>query len=459
MASPITFSGFNSIDFSQILTMMMAAERAPMTVLETQKTALNTQGTNYTALAGKLGSLQSALETLTGSAGFSPIAATSGDDTAVGVTTTTGGVAGTYEVVVSQLARAQVMASETTYGSPEDIVGTSGSLSVLLFGNPPVVIPPVGVTGSMSVRQLADQINAQEDSPVNAAVVQAAPGQYRLVLTGRDSGSANSFTVTSTLAGGAGVTFKDFDLDGTYGENDEDLSIKATNAALTVNNIAITSATNSVEEAIPGVTLTLTKKDALTTVLVEVTQSSEAAKTQLDGFVKSYNDLMSFITEQNTAAASGQTSIARDGMVRGLKNGLREAMQAEYLDAGVDYSRLSAIGIEFLQTGAIKLDAGKLTAALKGSTTSVTTLFNGVFGSLKTQVQSYAQAGGLIQGAKDRLKDQIVKIDSRLDSMQLQLNLRRSALQQEFIAADLLMTQLKGQGSSLEALAGQYRLF
>jgi flagellar hook-associated protein 2 len=459
MASPITFSGFNSIDFSSILNSIMTAERAPMTVLETQKTALNTQGTNYTSLAGKLGALQSALDTLTGSAGFSPIAAATGDETAVGVTTTTGGVAGTYEVVVTELARAQVMASETTYGSPDDAVATTGSLSIVLFGNPPVNIPPLGLAGSTSVRQLADQINAQEDSPVNASVVQAAPGQYRLVLTGRDSGSANNFTVTSTLAGGPGVAFKDFDLDGIYGEHDVDLSIKATNAALTVNNIAITSATNSVQEAIPGVTLTLTKKDPLKTILVEVTQSSEAAKTQLDGFVKSYNDLMSFLTEQSTAAASGKTSIARDGMVRGLKNGLREAMQAEYLDAGLDYSRLSVIGIEFLQTGAIKLDSAKLTAALKGSTTSVTALFNGVFGSLKTQVQSYAEAGGLIQGAKNRLKDQIIKIDSRLDSMQLQLNLRRSALQQEFIAADLLMTQLKGQGTSLQALAGQYRLF
>jgi hypothetical protein len=43
--------------------------------------------------------------------------------------------------------------------------------------------------------------------------------------------------------------------------------------------------------------------------------------------------------------------------------------------------------------------------------------------------------------------------------MQMQLDLRRMTLQQEFIAADMLMTQLKGQGSSLQALGGQYRLF
>ena len=168
---------------------------------------------------------------------------------------------------------------------------------------------------------------------------------------------------------------------------------------------------------------------------------------------------MSFLTAQNADAASGKSSIARDGMVRGLRAGLRTAMLAEYEDAGEDYSRLSTIGVEFEQTGTIKLNATKLSAALKASHTSVTTLFNQAFAAVDAQVKDYAKAGGLIQKTKDRLKDQIIKIDSRLDTMQLQLDLRRMALQKEFTAADLLMTQLKGQSSSLQALNGQYRLF
>jgi len=459
MGSPITFSGFNNIDFSAILNAIMTAERAPMTTLETQKTALNTQGTAFTTLASKLGAVQSALETLTDSDGFSPIAVASSDPDAVGVTTSTGGVAGLYEVVVSQLAHAQVMASTNTYTNPDEIVATGGAITVAVFGNPPVKIPPAGVAGSMSVRQLADAINAQTDSPVNAAVVQAAPGQYRLVLTGRSSGSANAFTVTSTLSGGTGLTFTDTDADGTYGDSAADLSVAATDATLTVNNIPITSASNTVDSAIPGATLTLSKKDAAKTVTVQVTQSSDAAKQQLDEFVKAYNDLMSFLDEQNSASVEGKTTIAHDGMVRSLKAGLRDALQGEYLAAGVDFSRISAVGLEFDRTGRIKLDATKLTTALKTSFSSVRTLMDGAFGVVKTRVDDYAESGGLIQSAKDRLKDQIVKINSRLDTMQLQLDLRRDALQQEFIAADLAMTQLKAQGTSLQGLGNQYRLF
>jgi len=465
MGSPITFSGFNQIDFGQILNSIMTAERAPLNALETQKTTLNQQGTAFTTLASKLGALESALDTLTDDKGFSTHKVSSSAPEAVGASTTSGGVAGIYEVVVSGLAHAQVMASTTTYTSADDVVATGGSLSVALYGNPPVNIPPTAIAGSMTVRQLADAINADADSPVTAAVIQAAPGQYRLVLTGRSSGSANAFTVTSTLTGGRGLAFTDTDLDGTYGDDAADSAVVASNASLTINNIPVTSTTNTVENAIPGVTLTLSKSDPATKVLVEVADSADDAKSQLDLFVTAYNDLMSFITDQGTAEAAGKANIARDSLVRSLKMGLTNSMRSEYLDGGEFYTRLSTVGLEFNSDGTIKLDAAKLKNAVLDDANAVRHLFvgadgsAGVFGALKGQVEDYTKAGGLVQGAKDRLKDAIVKIDSRLDSMELQLELRRQTLQREFIAADQIMTQLNSQGSSLQALGGQYRLF
>ena len=465
MGSPITFSGFNNIDFGSILNTIMTAERIPLTALETQKTTLNQQGTAFTTLAGKLGALKSAVETLTDSDGFNIFAATSGSPENVGVSTTSGGVAGLYEVVVSELARAQVMASTTTYASPDEVIATGGSLSVALYGNPPVNIPPTAIAGPMSVRQLADAINADANSPVTAAVVQAAPGQYRLVLTGRSTGSANAFTISSSLTGGTGVAFTDTDNDGTYGDDAADAAISAKNAALTINNIPVTSATNTVDSAIPGVIMTLSKKDPAKTVLVEVSESVDEAKSQLDTFVTAYNDLMSFVTEQGTAALSGKANIARDSLVRSLKMGLTSSMRAEYLDGAPTYTRLSTVGVEFNSDGTLKLDATKLKAAILDDPAAVQKMFvglngsSGVFGAIRAQVEDYTKAGGLVQDAKDRLKDQIVKIDAKLDTMEMQLELRRQTLQREFIAADQLMSQLNGQGSSLQALGGQYRLF
>ena len=47
MSSPITLSGFNNIDFSQVLNALMAQERIPVTQLTTQQTALSNQKTFF----------------------------------------------------------------------------------------------------------------------------------------------------------------------------------------------------------------------------------------------------------------------------------------------------------------------------------------------------------------------------------------------------------------------------
>ena len=128
MGSPITFSGFNNIDFGSILNVIMTAERAPLTALETQKTTLNQQNTAFTSLTSKLGALQTAVSELTNATGFNPYAVASGTPDRVGATSTGGSVAGLYEVVVSELAKSQVMASTSTYASQDEVVATGGAI-------------------------------------------------------------------------------------------------------------------------------------------------------------------------------------------------------------------------------------------------------------------------------------------------------------------------------------------
>src|SRR5690606_13566122 len=122
-------SGFNSIDFNLILNAVMAQERAPLTRLETQKKTLETQNTAFGTLAGKLSSLESAVEDLKAVDSLSLVTATS-SGAGVGVSATSGTVTGTYDVVVSALARAQTTASASTYASFETVIATGGTLTI-----------------------------------------------------------------------------------------------------------------------------------------------------------------------------------------------------------------------------------------------------------------------------------------------------------------------------------------
>ena len=73
-----------------------------MTALENKKTTLNQQGTAFTSLACKRGALESAIDRLTAADGFKTHAAMSSASENVGVSTTSGGLTGHYEVVVSE---------------------------------------------------------------------------------------------------------------------------------------------------------------------------------------------------------------------------------------------------------------------------------------------------------------------------------------------------------------------
>jgi flagellar hook-associated protein 2 len=454
MGSPITFSGFNNIDFGSVLNAIMQQERLPITVVEAQRSTLQAQNSAFATLATRLGALKTAAADLASAKNLSKVAATSADDSAVGISTGSAAVTGRYDIVVSDLARAQVLGSENTYDSVNAVVATSGAISLARLGDPPIDIP---ITGGMTIQDLADAINGAQGSPVNASVVRVAPGQYRLVLTGRMSGLANGFTVTTTLAGGAGLTFTDTDGNGSAGDSAADNVQAAADAHFTVNAVPVTSSSNVVDDVVPGVTLTLRKKDPLASVAIDVTKDNAAVKAQLQTFATACNDLVGFINEQTAAVKEGKAGIARDPLVRGLRDSLRQAIMGPQSGTGA-FSRLAQVGIAFDATGKISIEDSRLTDALQ-STDDVAQLFADRFAAVDELVSGYTDAGGLVSDVRKRIDTQVSRLSSRVDTMEQQLVARRAALQQEFIAADRAMSQLNSQGSSLSQLGGQYRLF
>jgi flagellar hook-associated protein 2 len=293
---------------------------------------------------------------------------------------------------------------------------------------------------------------------VTASIVNAAGG-YQLVLTGTSTGAANAFTVVNALTGTT-VTFTDTDLDGTTGDSAADNAMQATDADLSVNNVDITSDTNTVGDAIPGTTLQLLRKDPDTTVTVSVSESAEATTSLVETFVAAYNAFVTF-AQQQSASSDG---IGRDPMFRGLRNDLRAGLSANY-DAGGSLTALAQAGIEFDRTGKLTINDTLLEEALDSSSTDLRKLFMGdgvnpgAFDSMAASIARYTDTGALLSAARDRLDDQIAAMDRRLADMEERLANRRAALQQEYIAADMLIGQLNSQAGSLSSLGNQYSLF
>jgi flagellar hook-associated protein 2 len=443
----VTFSGFNNIDFNVVLNALMQQASVPLTTLQSRQSALESQVTTYGTLTSQVAALQSAADDLADLSTTSTFTAQSSAPSAVSVSTTGAAVGGSYDVVVNELARAQVTASTSV--SPDaatTVVASGGSLTI---GGVTVT-----VAGDVTLQGLADAINDTDGIGVHASVIRTGTDAYRLALTGSLSGAANGFTITNGLTGGAGVTFADTDGNGVSGDTADDNAVNATDASLLVNNIEVTGTSNTFADVIPGVTFTAYSKDPATTVHIGVTPDSSAFAGKIDAFVKAYNDIATFINDQRTAAAQGDdSSIGRDALLRQLSSSLRTTLLGAH---GSDaLTRLSEVGIEFQRDGTLTLDSNALSNALVDHEADVRSLLSGTdgaFTAVSTVLDGYSQANGFLSTATDTLKRQIKSMDQQIEDMQARLAQQREALSQQFTQADLIMSQLKSQTSSLANL-------
>jgi flagellar hook-associated protein 2 len=168
-----------------------------------------------------------------------------------------------------------------------------------------------------------DAINAAGAGVTAAIVNDGSASPYRLVLTAGSSGAANTIQVTNNLAAGelhdaiAGATQVSAALD----------------AELTVNGVAVTSASNTVVDAVPGVTINLVG-DGTTTLTVA--RDSAALQAAAGAFVKAYNDVnttLAGLTAYNATTKQGGVLLG-DATVRSIQSQLRSTLSQALSDTG-----------------------------------------------------------------------------------------------------------------------------
>ncbi len=434
--SGISFSGFNDIDFNVVLNAIMQQESQPLTALQNRQTELQRTDSNYALLATKLSALKTAAADLSSTSSLLRYSATSSNTAAVTVSASSGAVAGRYEVVVTELARGQVTAAtSTTADTDTTIVATGGTLTL---GDEVIT-----VSGPVTLSGLVSLVNANADSPATASIVETEPGQFRLVLTGKETGEANAFTIQNGLTG---TTLA-------FAGN----AVDATDATALINNIQVTSSSNTLESGIPGVSVTLLKKNPADAVVVTVGLDNAAVESRVDAFVTAYNDLVKFATDQGAAASKGAVgTLGHDALLRALRSELRNTLVAAHGTGA--FTHLSEVGLGFNRTGQLTFDRAAFADALKANPAAVETLFadagTGAFKAIASQVDEYTRAGGFVGGARTKLSQELSRLGRRMDDISARLATRRLALQAQFIAADQAIARLKAQQSALASFGG-----
>ena len=285
--SPTGGQGINvSQTVSQITSIMQNVE----TPWKTQLAQLQAQDTVYTTLGTDLSNLTTSLQALTNFQGVLESKQGSSSNTNVLqlLSASNTALAGSHTVTVNSLAQTASYYSED-FSNPNDLV--SGSLTLTVNGGTPVTINTA--SGGETIAQIASDVN-NANAGVTANIITDSGGS-RLSLVSNTSGTAGNFTVGTTLT----------DTTNTSNTISFTQAQAGSNASFVVDGISETSTSNTVTNAIPGVSFQLLSAAASSPVQVEIANNNTAVETAVQSFVTAYNTALTDLNTQEGNTSTG----------------------------------------------------------------------------------------------------------------------------------------------------------
>ncbi|RMF18289.1 MAG: hypothetical protein D6761_02920 [Candidatus Dadabacteria bacterium] len=366
--------------------------------------------------------LRNSIEPFAGSAPLA-LSATSGNESLLGVSATSGAQAGSWTVNVIQTARGNVLQG-SGYANATDTVG-SGTLSVTVGGTTTDLTVSAGTT----LEQLRDQIN-NADLGVQATLINTGSGAtpWTLVLASENTGTANAVSVdTSAMSGGP--AFSEI--------------VAARDAQIELNGVAITRATNTIDDAIAGVTLELTP-DATGSTTITVDTDADTMKERIQAFVDAYNDVRGLATD------------ASDGSKGNVDAGLRlvgDRLQQAFFStppAGTVAGWFD-LGLQHGKDGKLQFDSARFDETLASNPDAVTGALHAGDGSgLLEQIDNVVDltdgVGGTLDLREQSLDRQDRSLDDAIADEQARLDALEASMRARFATMESMVAQLNASG-------------
>jgi flagellar hook-associated protein 2 len=442
------------LDVPSLVSQLMAVERQPIDKLNTKVSSYQTKISSFGTLSGLVSSFQTAVQGLTGA--LQAYGATASDAGVFSATASSTATAGTYSVSVAHLAQAQTLVATGQTSATTAITAAASTVTFNVGGTSTDVAIAAGAT----LEDIRTTINSA-NLGVTATIVNDGSGApYRLALSSTHSGLSNAVSSITIKTGGDGS------LNSLLAYNPSENAPASTtltqvvaplDASLTVNGIAITSASNTVTDAIQGVTLTL-KNVTTTPAALTVARDTSAINKAVSSFVDTYNALTSQLRSRSAYGTSttAAPALAGDGTVRQMLDQLRGIFTSPA--SGGTLSYLSQVGITTQADGSLKLDSSKLSSAMTSNFSDVTNLFTSATGfatRLDTWATSVVQTGGSIDLRTKSLNtsikgynDQITKLEVRMTALQKQYTTTYSNLNMLLANMNATSTYLTQQFST-----------
>jgi flagellar hook-associated protein 2 len=309
-----------------------------------------------------------------------------------------------------------------------------------------------------TLAQIKEKINENAKSTgITASIIQSDTNAV-IVFQSEKTGLANAFTVS---------VIDDTDADNTdntdnaglsqLASNHLNINQQAKNASVKIDGVTVTSSTNTIQDAIEGVTLNLLNANTNDPVILKISLNKDASTQAIKDFVASYNETLESIQKLTTFNKDDPKAagiLLGDSVARNVQNQMRRILNTSNYALPLAISSLAQMGITSDRTtGKFEIDNYKLSSAVDVNYDEIGDLFldpkKGILLNMEEMLDSYIQNDGIIKNRTKGLNYSIDLINEQRINLERHLIHFEERLISQFIAMDTIVASLRSTSDFL----------
>ena len=445
--------GAAEIDTKELTSNLVDASRVPrQKSIDDEKKKIELQISSVALLKGGLSSLEAAATEVGSVGSLNQLSISSSDPSVVTATKASSGVAkaGAYSVTVTQLATPQrtliALPSAFTLGGQETITLSRGDPGTAGYTAIPVSLPS-GATPN----QIVSAINVAANTfGVKATLIDTKTGAnpQKIVLESA-AGGANAFSYTAA-----------------NGELTLESLGTAQNAIVQVNGLTFERSSNTISDAVAGLSFQLNDASPGKTVRLSVNPDTSAVSDKVKNLVDTYNVIREFLVKATGPKVSGDEisgSLQNNSAARSILVKLRSTITAKFTEKPSEITHWSALGVSFSRDGVLQFDSAKFqTGFEENRQAAITALTNdasrpyvaanqpsGLAGDIAVVAHQLTKTTGAVTAMSASGNETLKRIEKKQTELDLYVERITAQYEKQFTAMNSALASFKNTQSQL----------
>ena len=440
MAGEIYLSNLSGqFDYQSILEKYKELKSQQITLLQNEESKIANQKSAYESFTNSLSALDTTFSNLTDPLTFDQKSVAVSDESVLSVTVTDPSKVSktNLNITVNQLAKNDAWLSQSGVTDKDSgaVATADGAIDITYNGTTTTINYDTNTSDSSkpsTLQEIADAINSAQDN-VKASIFYDG-SNYRLLLSGKDTGASNTISITES---GGGDLLNNLQI-GTYGGSDHGHVQSAQDAEISIYGTTVSSSTNSFTNVVDGL-----KIDVLSTsssgVDVTVDNDYTDLKKSMQGFIDSYNNIVDFIS--NNTSKDG--ALSGDFTLQQIRSSIFDKLDPLF--------ELGILDVDHT-TGKISLDSFKFDEELNSDPDNVKTQIENLKSSLGDYMDYITGYDNPIKYKEESLDNQINQIEDSITSLAKRLDEEMENLKKQFVWLDQFLGEMNSVKSRLTSL-------